>query len=368
MIPQQQQVLPPPPPQQRLANEQLSESDLFYIHESFLRNFMQLRQKEAAAAMRKASQLTPTTLLMMPSAKDRIFQELLPYSALNPLLHNDYASKYQGVNSNNTKHGKECSSSCRFFIPDLCPSAFVCIQTGNLHYCTSSSCRYIVTTNFERSCTLTGLTYDLEEPSIGPSHYSNFNPSERVKIAPSVPRKRKAVGSSHGKKKPKRIIIMDLKQQPAPPLPPPSAPNRHLIMERERQNIETQVLDLLAVSQNIKKSGLAPVIAEEVRRFALEALSFWQKAIQTRYYQDVKNKFKLRIFTVVFLYASMKGIQVGGGGTKILGRFKELYHALPPSRKLKDIAKAQKFRCSQFTDNSRYLNEIIREMKMTCRT
>lgn len=359
-----------------------SECDLLVLYNLFLRNLLLQQQQQQPQNKTTIAVRSSVFQSIRPSnQKEKHFQQLLPYASTNPSLHGCVDLADQSSSSSSSLHAayEPCSSQCGFFVSsDLFPSAHVCLSSGNLHYCTTVTCTFLVTSRYEMTCLLTGLTYPLEEVSVGPGHNDHFDSSLKSRVSMHTKTNKKNKRKIHEeeeeegeeakrtKKQHQQLHVTRASRKPVRmhhflPSPPPvttTVKKQHQQhFEQERQTIQNTILSLIPKTEH-------SVIHDEMVAFAYQAVAFWQKVIQTHYYHSVKNKFKLKVFVTVFLYASMKGIQVSERDP-MLGRFQHLYALLPASRKLKEILKAQRFRCAQFTDCSTYLNEIIREMKLT---
>lgn len=371
-----------------VQQERLSEMDLLYIHESFVR-YLYSYEGRARASLRC---VTATTLANNNNRKRSYDNTMCVYDKLTSKHNNEYDN-----------HGCECSNKCDFYTPPHTDNVYVCITRGSLHHCTSWSCDYTIATHEHRVCTLTGIVYPLDTYVILPTHndfvdYSRKDYAmpttasvsrklKRIKIKqtaasksksdltqkkPSIPRHPKRVfktlqpnnlsiasNSDSDSVEPvnSQVIVMKGKNK--------NNKNKNsllLMSETETHKKRCKARDFIKELFNKKgvqytKGQFTDLKESDADRLSFICLDVWRNVIKTSYYQNVKNVYHFKPHCAVVLYNSITGTYING-----VAVIKQDVLVANNMMQSKDLCKVDKQVGKLYTRTSSQLNEMMREM------
>jgi hypothetical protein len=373
--------------QSQRRSEELSEADLLILHEEFLRQMTATanQQKQIQQQQQRKQALIPKLKPLTPKARQEI-DLLMPF----PSAYYPAAAANEDVLQKVGCEAGECDNECEFYKSVIAENIFICIQSGRLHHCTSASCNALVTTSEHRVCSLTGFTYKLDTYIMMPGYdeYADFsrretcldeyqieqalddqNTSEReAQIAHERKElelntdtvvnvndndndnedvesntnnnnnKRKQSDSTTSNNKRQRIVKSKKKKIKT-------------TISRPKKTVQSEVLFCEARTFILK---LMPLLSKpDLHKLSSLCVSIWTQFVHTKYYNEIKGKYKYKNHIAALLYNALDGIQVGG--IFIVKPEPGLYNQLPPSKSLKLF----NIKPSAYTQTCRYLHELI---------
>lgn len=113
---------------------------------------------------------------------------------------------------------------------------------------------------------------------------------------------------------------------------------------------------LISIARNLLQQLIPSLCQSECHRIATECMVLWVKVIETKYYKEIKGKYRYLTHVAAVLYNALDGIHMKG--KYLLKPEPDLYKRLPPSKILKNFG----IKVNNYTKCSRFLHEMTREL------